>query len=137
MRPLIALQVVYKTRPIPNAATTFVIQMRGEIVCHGRATRVRLMRCGADQWGNNRTSANLDSSIVLLGRVVTSAAGPYPETAGSSQLVSAFQTVTLADSVDSGFYVGRYVMQRTVLRPGHLTYLRASIGDFLRALCTR
>ena len=99
--------------------------------------RVRLMQAGADQWGNNRTSANLDASILLLGRVVTSAAGPYPETAGSSQLVSAFQSVTLADSVNSGFYVGRYVMQRTVLRPGHLTYLRASIGDFLRALCTR
>ncbi len=83
----------------------------------------------ADQFGNNRTSSNLDASILLLGRVVVSAAGPYPETAGSSMRVSAFQSVVLADGVDSGFYIGRYIMQRTALRAGHLAYLRTSIGD--------
>ena len=89
----------------------------------------RLTRPSADEFGNNRTSSNLDTNIVLLGRVVTSAAGPYPETAGSSLSVSAFQTVTLADSMNSGFYLGRYIMQRSALRPNHLTYLRASIGE--------
>jgi hypothetical protein len=92
--------------------------------------RLQLMTANADQWGNNRTSANLDTSIVLLGRLVSSAAGPYPETAGSSLSVAAFQSVALASSMNSGFYVGRYVMQHTSLRPGHLTYLRASIGDW-------
>jgi hypothetical protein len=67
----------------------------------------------ADQFGNNRTSSNLDASILLLGRVVVSAGGPYPETAGSSMRVSAFQSVALAHGVDSGFYIGRYIMQRT------------------------
>jgi hypothetical protein len=85
----------------------------------------------SDQFGNNRTSANLDTDILLLGRVVTSAAGPYPETvttAGSSLRVSAFQSVALAHSVNSGLYLGRYVMQRTSLRSNQLTFLRASIG---------
>jgi hypothetical protein len=83
----------------------------------------------ADEFGNNRTSSNLDANILLLGRLVTSPAGPYPETAGSSLAVSAFQSVTLADSVNSGFYLGRYIMQRTALRPNQGTYLRASIGE--------
>ncbi len=90
------------------------------------------VKLNSDEFGNNRTSANLDTSILLLGRVVTSAFGPYPETvttAGSSLIVSAFQSVVLAHSVNSGLYLGRYVMQRTSLRGGQLTYLRASIGE--------
>jgi hypothetical protein len=88
----------------------------------------RVTTAAADQFGNNRTSANLDANILLLGRVVTSPAGPYPETAGSSLSVSAFQSVVLAHSTGSGFYLGRYVVQRTALRSSHVTYLRASIG---------
>ncbi len=72
---------------------------------------------------------------MVLGRVVTSEAGPYPETIttlGSSQRVSAFHSAALAHSVNSGLYLGRYIMQRTSLRSSHLTYLRASIGACLR-----
>jgi hypothetical protein len=95
----------------------------------GNKEHLQLVTANADQWGNNRTSANLDNSILLFGRVVLSAAGPYPETAGSSLSVAAFQSVALASSMNSGFYVGRYVMQHTAVRPGHLAYLRSSIGD--------
>lgn len=42
--------------------------------------------------------------------------------------MSAFQSVVLAYSTGSGFYLGRYVVQRTALRSSHMTYLRASIG---------
>lgn len=115
-----SLQVVFRTRSIANAATTFVVQMR-------------------DQFGNNRTSSNLDANVVVLGRVVTSEAGPYPETIttlGSSQRVSAFHSAALAHSVNSGLYLGRYIMQRTSLRSSHLTYLRASIGHIGGMLAT-
>lgn len=122
-------QTIYKTRPIANAATTFVIQMRGDSTPVDGLMHFFLIYVLADQFGNNRTSSNLDTSILLLGRVVVSVAGPYPETAGSSMRVSAFQSVVLADGVDSGFYIGRYIMQRTALRAGHLAYLRTSIGD--------
>jgi hypothetical protein len=108
--------------------------MRGEqtaVTSTQLLTSMLTQRQIADQFGNNRTSANLDANILLLGRVVTSAAGPYPETittAGSSLRVSAFQSVVLAHSVNSGFYLGRYILQRTALRPNQLTYLRTSIG---------
>ena len=102
--------------------------MRGDSA--RRWNEVPVLMCAlADQFGNNRTSSNLDASILLLGMVVVSAAGPYPETAGSSMRLSAFQSVALAHGVDSGFYIGRYIMQRTALRAGHLPYLRTSIGD--------
>lgn len=83
----------------------------------------------ADQWGNNRTASNVDADTVILGRLVTSAEGPYPETAAAGLLVSAFQSIVAAQDMNSGFYLGRYVMQRTSLRMNHFTYLRASIGD--------
>jgi hypothetical protein len=70
--------------------------------------------------------------------VVTSAYGPYPETvttAGFSLIVSAFQSVALAHNVNSGLYLGQYVMQRTSLRAGQLTYLRASIGEQCSMRC--
>ena len=123
-----APQVVFKTRSVANAATTFVIQMKGWCAAHALENKRASLTIAADQFGNNRTSANLDASVLLLGRVVTSPAGPYPETAGSSLSVSAFQSVVLAYSTGSGFYLGRYVVQRTALRSSHMTYLRASIG---------